>query len=411
MPPPPPVLLVLAWDDADPAVHRVAATAALPALPTLPLVRALAAAQPTLAVLPQLPEPGATEAAAGAGPAVVGLGPGSHLVGLGDLAPETLAAGWAAAAAHSVPNAPAAGPPAGLANVQLRSSLAQRAAADWQAPAAPYLGSAETVVTQAVEAVATPAIETSAAEAASVAEVAAATASAPAPGAPAAPVGAPAPLESPVLAGATPGTGVAPAPLFDQPESEIGAGEAADLAEDDDNLAVETAPVAAPPAGPARASLTQGLAALHRAPAAETEAIQPTFDLSDGLHYRVIQYARFATYVLDGDGEDFGVIYAPDWPTWLAALEIRARTRRPLVVHLRLLAAESAAPAERGWLLELERMVLRYAHTVLVASDELRAQALHHYPLLAPGQVRTVAADDADGVRAVLAEIGRAARP
>ena len=162
-----------------------------------------------------------------------------------------------------------------------------------------------------------------------------------------------------------------------------------------------------PPPGPARASLTQGLAALHRAPA----AVPPAFDLSDDLRYRVIQYARFATYILDGGGEDFGVIYAPDWPTWLAAMEIRTRTRRPLVVHLRLLVAESAAPAERGWLLELERMVLRFAHTVLVTSDELRAQTLRHYPLLTPAQVRTVAADDTDGVRTVLAEIDRAARP
>ncbi|AMJ66635.1 hypothetical protein AXW84_15280 [Hymenobacter sp. PAMC 26628] len=395
---------MLAWDDADPAVHRVAATAALPALPTLPLVRALAAEQPTLAVLPQLPESEATEATAEAGPAVIDLGAGSHLVGLSDLAPETLGTGWAAAAAHPVPSAPAAGAPVGLANVQLRQSLAQRAAADWQAPAAPYLGSAET--TEA------PVVEISAAAATAVAEAAAATAGTLAPGAPAVPAGgAPAPPELPALAGTTPGPDVAPASPFDQPESEISAGEAADLAEDDDDLAVETAPVAAPPAGPARASLTQGLAALHRAPAAEAQAVPSAFDLSDGLHYRVIQYARFATYVLDGGGEDFGVIYAPDWPTWLAALEIRIRTRRPLVVHLRLLAAESAAPAERGWLLELERMALRFAHTVLVTSDELRTHTLHHYPLLAPGQVRTVAADDADGVRAVLAEIGRATRP
>lgn len=409
MPLSPPVLLVLAWDDADPAFHHVAATAALPALPTLPLVRALAAEQATLAVLPQLPETDAPAPPAEAGLAVVGLGAGSHLVGLGDFTPGALAAGWAPAPGPA-PTAPSAGPPAGLANVQLRPSLAQRAVASWQAPAAPYLGSAEATVTPAAETVATPAAETSAAEATSAATAAGAPSdSVPALGAPAAPMGAIAPADAPSgPAPATLAAEAAPAPLFDQPEEEIGAGEAADLAEDDPDLSPETAPGPAPAAGPARASLTQGLAALHRAPAGA--AVPPAFGLSDELHYRVIQYARFAAYVLDG-GKDFGVIYAPDWPTWLAALEIRARTRRPLVVHLRLLAAESAAPAERGWLLELERMVLRFAHTVLVTGDELRAQALRHYPLLAAGQVRTVAAADADGVRAVLAEIGRAAQP
>ena len=399
MPPALPVLLVLAWDDADPAVHRVAATAALPALPTLPLVRALAAEQPTLAVLPQLPAPAAAEATAEAGFAVANLGANSHLVGLGDLAPNALAAGWATAAAHHVPNAPTAGAPASLADVQLRPPLAQRAAAGWQAPAAPYLGSIEAA---AAPVVAAPAVETSLARTSLVDETPAATApgqapTGPAQARPAAPVSVP------------PGTSVASAPLFDQSEAEIGAGEAADLAKDDPDLSAKALPEAAPtpPPGPARASLTQGLAALHRAPA----AVLPAFDLSDDLRYRVIQYARFATYILDGGGEDFGVIYAPDWPTWLAALEIRTRTRRPLVVHLRLLVAESAAPAERGWLLELERMVLRFAHTVLVTSNELRAQTLRHYPLLAPGQVRTVAADDANGVRTVLAEIDRAAQP
>lgn len=404
MPPALPVLLVLAWDDADPAVHRVAATAALPALPTLPLVRALAAEQPTLAVLPQLPAPAAAEAAAEASFAVANLGAGSHLVGLGDLAPDALTAGWATAAAPAVltaPTAPTAGAPAGLADVQLRPPLAQRAAASWQTPAAPYLGSTEAA---AAPVVAAPAVETSLAKTSSVNKTAAAATSGQVPTGPA---GAPAPPAAPVSV--PPGTGGASAPLFDQSEAEVGAGEAADLAKDDPDLSAKVLPEAAPmpPPGPARASLTQGLAALHRAPA----AVPPAFDLSDDLRYRVIQYARFATYILDGGGEDFGVIYAPDWPTWLAAMEIRTRTRRPLVVHLRLLVAESAAPAERGWLLELERMVLRFAHTVLVTSDELRAQTLRHYPLLAPAQVRTVAADDTDGVRTVLAEIDRAARP
>ena len=45
------LLLVLAWDAADPALRRGGAGPALP----LPLLRALAARRPLLAVLPQLP--------------------------------------------------------------------------------------------------------------------------------------------------------------------------------------------------------------------------------------------------------------------------------------------------------------------------------------------------------------------
>ncbi len=360
MTPPSSVLLVLAWDDADPAVHRVGAPAALPVSPTLPLVRALAAGQPVLALLPQQPAAGEV-----ATPLLQPSGPASRLVGLSEFTPATLTNGLShPEAALEDDDAPAAGGPGGF--VQLRPSPAQRAAG-WLVPAAPYAGQAESrtensaASTANPEATATPETDNS--------------------------------LSLPASAVAS-GT-AAPAPLFDQQENEIGTAEADGL---------DLAPVPAP-TGPAQATLTQGLAALHRAPAAADEATPPAFGLSDDLHYRVIQYARFATYLSDTDTGDVGVIYAPDWPTWLAALEIRYRRRRPLVLHLHLLAAESAAPAERGWLLELERYALRRAHTVLVVSDALRAQVLKHYDL-APNRVRVVAADDADGVRAALAEIG-----
>ncbi len=377
---PPPVLLVLAWDDADPAVHRVEATGHLP---TLSLVRALAAGQPVLALLPQLPPAGGDDTPT--------LGPNSRLVGLSNFTPATLAAGLGGlgpAAQETNSTAPPLPPTAGAAgpSVQLRPPLAQRAGGR-QMPAAPYVGRAETPA-QGLS----PALGSSGSQAA---EPIAATE----PGAPAIAPDLPPPITAPApnvpAAAITP----EPAPPFDQPLDDIGSAEAADLAADPD-------PLPPAPVGPVQATLTQGLAALHRpAATAATEAAAPAFSLSDDLHYRVIQYARFATYLSDTDAEDVGVIYAPDWPTWLAALEIRYRRRRPLVLHLGLLAAESAAPAERGWLLELERYAVRRAHTVLVVSNDLRAQVLKHYGL-APNRVRVVAADDNDGVRAVLAEIG-----
>lgn len=371
---PPPVLLVLAWDDADPAVHRVAATGALPALPTLPLVRALAAGQPVLALLPETPPDNEENP-------VADMGPGSRLVGLSDFISDALAGPEPAAAAeHRAP--PSAGAPA--RPVQLRPSPAQRAAG-WRMPAAPYAGRTESPAGALLPA-SSPVGALDAAEAEEAAPLPVALGPAASP-----------PATGPDLAPAP----VTP-PLFDQPTGEIGTAEAADIADDDDPESELPSPAA--PEGPAHATLTQGLAALHRSPAPADDAPAPAFGLSDDLHYRVIQYARFATYVSDNDGEDVGVIYAPDWPTWLAALEIRYRRRRPLVLHLSLLAAESAAPAERGWLLELERYALRRAHTVLAVSDSLRAQVLKHYGL-APDRVRVVAADDADGVRAALAEI------
>ncbi len=385
---PPPVLLVLAWDDNDPSVHRVAPAGALP---TLPLVRALAARQPVLALLPQLPSTSSEDATDGEGaPSVlVGMGPGSRLVGLGNFTPAGLALGLGHSGADSQKDNASAPSAIGAAGptVQLRPSLVQRGGPDWQEPAAPYIGHAETPA----EPLPRPPGRAPQVAASEIPKDPEATDLLALPAAAAA---------SPTSSGAP---SLSPFPLPDRAGDEVGIAEAADL---DAGQDLDLLPPA--PAGPARASLTQGLAALHRTPAAANTAAPLAFGQSDGLHYRVIQYARFATYLSDTDAEDFGAIYAPDWPTWLAALEIRYRRRRPLVLHLGLLVAESAAPAERGWLLELERYALRRAHTVLVVSEDLRAQVLKHYHL-DPSRVRVVAADDADRVRTVLAEISRSA--
>ncbi|GAA4347209.1 hypothetical protein GCM10023185_02110 [Hymenobacter saemangeumensis] len=219
------------------------------------------------------------------------------------------------------------------------------------------------------------------------------------------------------------------APPFALTPAEPGPAEAAALSASADNLSLSPAeagtalppPAAAPahlPSAPARASLTQGLAALRRsgeeampapAPTAAAEPAPALPALSDDLHYRIIQYARFATHA-SSLGEEFGIIYAPSWPTWLAALEIRYRLRCPLVLHLSDLARDSAAPADRGWRLEVERYALRRAHTVLVTTDELRQRVLRHYSLH-PERVQVLAATDAAGIAALLAGLSLTALP
>ena len=100
---------------------------------------------------------------------------------------------------------------------------------------------------------------------------------------------------------------------------------------------------------------------------------------ADGLNFRVIQYARFATRM--ALREQFAVIYAADWPAWLAALEIRQRTGRPLVLHVHALAATPDAPTDRGWITELERMALRQADLVIVDSQAQEHRLTSRYNL------------------------------
>ena len=442
MTPPDFSVLLLAWDEADPAV-AILGGAALP--PTLPLVYRLAARQPVLAVYPHLPGPPAGEATGtadsgppAANPAALGGLPASAeensvakpeeaatppVTALGPTSP-TPGVRWLPGPAPAVgaPAGPAAAPVSrlvGLAELRPTASgpLAAPAAApavsrgplllaagrgQWptgptapagaglRAPAAPYVGSgAESPLFL--------------------------------PSPPAPPRPAPGATPASALAALRPATTAQagdlrfdPDPLlprmplaaaFDEATPEIGPAEAADLFSAQDDLTPETADAPAQTAAPAGPFVTPLTAvAAPESPAAgapETSGLNyQTLNL-DGLNFRMIAYARHAVQLVDGRA-DYTVIYAPDWPAWLAALEIRNRTGRPLVLYVAALAADFLAPAERGWLLEIERMALRRAHTLLVPTAALAARLRAQYGS-GLGRVQVAAADDEAAVRQALA--------
>ncbi|UYZ63413.1 glycosyltransferase family 4 protein [Hymenobacter weizhouensis] len=130
-------------------------------------------------------------------------------------------------------------------------------------------------------------------------------------------------------------------------------------------------------------------------PAALAAELSPDAD----LNRQVIQYARLATR--RALAEEFAVIYATEWPTWLAALEIRQQTGRPLALHVHSLAQDRPTPADRGWGQELERLALRRADLVLASSEELAQRLRATYPL-PPHRLRVAAATDAEAVHAAL---------
>ena len=447
-------VLLLAWDDADPAV-AVLGGSALP--PTLPLVYQLAAQRPVLAVYPHIPadettaalessvpagaarvarRPVAAAAAGGPAAAFAPSGPlevaadapgvhllplaaaagsrlaattgGSRLVGLDDLLP---AIQQALPTAHSLTLGPGAASDAGELLAEAAPNRSQwpahagtLRAGGWQAPAAPYAGAAEPESAAKKPSYATrreffppppaapPRTEptaTTAPLAASVAAGASAIEAPPAPGAAMLLLAASTAI-SPTAS--RPDT-VVPA-TFDEPVAEIGAAEANDLSAPEDDLVPDVVPRAA--------AVVPETTAAAPEPAAAWAMRQPTLD---GLNFRMIQYARRAAQLVDGR-HDFNVIYAPGWPAWLAALEIRNRSGRPLVLYVPALASATAPTADRGWLLGVERMVLRRATLVLVPdADVLRQVRARHADV--PGEIRVVSADDETTLKLVLAEVAR----
>ncbi|OON69641.1 glycosyltransferase [Hymenobacter sp. CRA2] len=255
-------------------------------------------------------------------------------------------------------------------------------------PAAPYIGSSE----PATDAAGTPPAAT-------------ATAAALAQGfaVPAAPyLGATPALEPPNQAAAQ------------QPMAEPGSAEAAELSSEQPSLSATgqpTAPAAdteplAEAAGVAEAApdlLPEATA--EAAPLTASAPHQPETQPSSAssaaavaaaaaeaaeLNARIIRYARHAARL--AHEAQFEVIFAPDWPAWLAGLELRQLTRRPLVVQVTELAADRPLLAEQGWAEALERLTLPHADRILVPDEATaaRIQLLYRVPavrlhILPPG--------------------------
>lgn len=125
------------------------------------------------------------------------------------------------------------------------------------------------------------------------------------------------------------------------------------------------------------------------------------------LNYQVIQYARFAVPVALAEAE-FAAIYAPAWPTWLAAQELRQRTGRPLVLHVATLAAADDEPVgtATGWMADLQRQTIQRADLILAETPAL-AERLRRELGLPFAAVQAVAAADAPAIAQAL----HAARP
>ncbi len=288
----------------------------------------------------------------------------------------------------------------GLAELDLTNDLsapAHERPAAWQHPAAPYQG-ATPVGTGTYATPAAPYLGATPRQAAPTPTGATrmppeAPANSPSPMMP------PAPAEAPALPGPPPELAaddlLINRDVFAQ-DTEPDAGEARKL----DQVAVETQPEpepepdseSTPPPPPrVRATLTEALAALGVDLPATTD-----------LNFQVIQYARFATR--RALQEDFAVIYAIDWPTWLAGMEIRQQTGRPLVLHVHELAQERGTEGASGWSLALERLALRRADLVLAASEEVANLLLERYQL-PPERLRMVPLTDTATVNTILHQL------
>ncbi|GEM_PF-1192385 len=165
-------------------------------------------------------------------------------------------------------------------------------------------------------------------------------------------------------------------------------------------------PAIAPPPAPAESAFSPASESASSSVPASVLRLAATHYPAPDLNYQVIQYARFAVPVALAEA-DFAVIYAPAWPTWLAAQELRQRTGRPLVLHVAALAAgNEPMGTATGWMADLQRQALLRADLILTETPALAERVCRELGLPI-ATVQAVPAADAGAIAQAL----RTARP
>ena len=72
------------------------------------------------------------------------------------------------------------------------------------------------------------------------------------------------------------------------------------------------------------------------------------------LALKVIQFSKIAVKV--ALQQDFDIIHAHDWMTYLAGVEVKKATGKPLVVHLHASQFDRAGADARGWIYDIEKI-------------------------------------------------------
>jgi hypothetical protein len=76
---------------------------------------------------------------------------------------------------------------------------------------------------------------------------------------------------------------------------------------------------------------------------------------------------------------DFDIIHAHDWMTMAAGMEIKARTGKPLVMHIHSLEIDRGGESRKGWVYQMEKRGMEYADLLMPVSN-FTANVIHqHY--------------------------------
>lgn len=101
----------------------------------------------------------------------------------------------------------------------------------------------------------------------------------------------------------------------------------------------------------------------------------------DDLGLKVVEFSKVtAKLALQ---REFDLIHAHDWMTYLAGVEIKKATGKPLVVHLHASQYDRAGAEARGWIYDIERYGMTEADFVIPVSHYTGKILMGHYGIRA----------------------------
>lgn len=97
----------------------------------------------------------------------------------------------------------------------------------------------------------------------------------------------------------------------------------------------------------------------------------------EDVNKKVMQFAKYAARL--ASKMDFDIIHAHDWMTFLAGVEIKKRTGKPLAVHVHSLSYDRSGPNSRGWLYDIEKYGMEQADLVIPVSNYTGQVCEYHF--------------------------------
>jgi len=97
----------------------------------------------------------------------------------------------------------------------------------------------------------------------------------------------------------------------------------------------------------------------------------------DDLIAKVIEFSKYAAAV--AATKEFDVIHCHDWMTFLAGLEIKEASKKPLVLHVHSLEYDRGGAESHGWVYDLEKWSMEHADAIIPVSQYTGTIAKDHY--------------------------------